>query len=177
MADNITYLQSSAQCLSSFSPLLANDITCFGTCLEVPGSSLYTPQKVNNPLLISANRDTQRGREISSIDQEREEKKNMKSNNNEEDLWVENYQKGGRHKSRQEVHGNAEQRKLPCRYTSFDSEPVIYNNPLHSMARWFTAPHTLPRHTQQCPSSPSVLEKHTHTQTRTHAAMALWERS
>lgn len=59
------YSPSSAQCLSSFSPLLENDITCNGTCLKSQDAhcTLHRGQtKVNNPLLIPANRDTQRER-------------------------------------------------------------------------------------------------------------------
>lgn len=58
--------------------------------------------------------------------------------------------------------------------TSFDSEPMVSNEPRHSMARWSTAPHTLPTHTV---SFPSPYQKHTHRDTHTLTATALWERS
>ncbi len=66
--------------------------------------------------------------------------------------------------------------------TSSDSEPMISNDPLHSMARWLTAPHALPRHIQQSLFS-LYIRKHTHTHTHTHTqthtlrGTALWERS
>ena len=47
---------------------------------------------------------------------------------------------------------------------------MISNDPLHSTARWLTAPHTLPRRTQRRLFSFSVSSgrTHTHTHTQTH---------